>query len=149
MSQPPDLDPSMASPDTRSRIDVASQPDFQGQPTEQGQPGLRHLGSTQVRTRTGARLTETMDDYHDIFQELQIDPAFQASFWIDIIYRYRQFARHAILLRRGTQASIKNMNDDILRGYGERVWGQTSSWRRGLATGEKMLLYDRSGANER
>ena len=131
------------------RTDVASQPAFQGQPTDQGQPGLRHLGTTQVRLRTGARMTETMDDYRDIFQELQIDPAFQASFWTDIIYRYRQFSRHASLLKRGTQASIRNMSDDILRGYGERVWGQTSSWRSGLATGEKMLLYDRNGANEK
>ena len=94
-------------------------------------------------------MTESMDDYLDIFQELQVDPAFQASFWTDIIYRYRQFSRHAIFLKRGTHASIKNMSDDILRGYGERIWGQTSSWRSGLATGEKMLLYDRTGANEK
>ncbi len=94
-------------------------------------------------------MTETMDDYLDIFQELQIDPAFQASFWTDIIYRYRQFSRHATFLRRGTQASIRNMSDDVLRGYGERVWGPASKWRSGLAIGEKLLLYDKNGTNER
>jgi hypothetical protein len=112
-------------------------------------PGLQHLGTTQVRPRTGDHFTETISDYLGFFQELQIDPMYHATFWTSIIYRYRQTTRHLPLLKRGTEASIKNMTDDVLRAYGERVWGHKSEWRSELAEGEEMLIYDKDGANTR
>ena len=143
MSERPDPEPESSPPQAINRTDLASQPALQNQ------AGLRHLGTIQLRPRTGDRFTETINDYLDIFQELQIDPAFQASFWSNVIYRYRQGSRHAPFLKRGTEASIKNMSDDILRGYGDRVWGPKSGWRRGVAEGEEMLLYEKDGANTR
>lgn len=94
-------------------------------------------------------MNETISDYIDLFHEFQIDPMYHASFWTDIIYRYRQATRHLPLLKRGTDASIKNMSDDVLRAYGQRVWSQVSEWRSDLADGEEMLLYDKHGPNTR
>ena len=149
MSENPDPEPERASPEVTYRTDCASQPAFQGQSGLEDQPGLRHLGTTQVRARTGDRFTETINDYREIFQELQIDPIFQGVFWSSVIYRYRQGSRHTPLLKRGTEASIKTMSDDVLRAYGKRMWGPASGWRSGLAQGEEMLLYDKNGANTR
>ena len=112
-------------------------------------PGLRHLGTTKLRARLGGRFTETMNDYLDIFQELQISKLYYQTFWSDVIYRYRQSTRHLPLLKRGTEVSIKNMSDDILRGYGKRIWGLESAWRGNLSAGEEMLVYDKDGPNDR
>lgn len=123
-----------------------------GSEPEQGRkdrPRLRHLPSAQVRRRTGDRFTETMEDYRDLFEELQIDPKSYAVFWSSVIYRYRQASGHAPLLRRGTDASIKNMTDDILRAYGPRIWVPHSEWRKALAEGEESLLYEKNGPNAR
>lgn len=138
MSEPPGSDPGprRSAQEVRSTTETASQ------------PGLRHLGATKLRARTGDQFTETMNDYLDTFQELQISTMFQPAFWTSIIYRYRQGTRHLPFLRRGTEASIKNMSDDILRGYGGRVWGADSGWRSNLAAGEEMLLYDKDGPND-
>lgn len=149
MCDDPARDPDGLSPSVRHRTDCATQPAFQDQSNDQHQPGLRHLGSTQVRARTGDHFTETINDYLDIFHELQIDPVFYEVFWHDVIYRYRQGSRHVPLLKRGTDASIRTMSDDMLRAYGWRIWRPDSDWRSGLAEGEQMLLYEKGGANTR
>jgi hypothetical protein len=143
----PELDRS--SPAVGLRIDPATGTAFLGQPDLRSLPGLQHLSTTQVRGRTGASFTETIEDYRDILQELQIDPRFRNVFWSSVIYRYRQGSRHLPLLKRGTERSIKTMSEDVLRAYGQRVWGPNSGWRSGLAEGEEMLLYEKDGANTR
>lgn len=151
MSKPPSPEPVELSPppEMKFRTECASQPALQGPSGLSGQPGLGHLGTTQLRLRTGERTIETINNYLDIFQELQIDPTFQGVFWSGVICRYRQGSRHAPLLKRGTVASIKTMTDDVLRAYGGRIWGPNSGWRSGLAAGEEMLLYDKNGGNLR
>lgn len=149
MSEDPVEEGERPSPLVRYGTDTTSGPALQSQSGLQGRPGLQHLGTTQVRPRTGDHLTETISDYLGFFQELQIDPMYHATFWTSIIYRYRQTTRHLPLLKRGTEASIKNMTDDVLRAYGERVWGHKSEWRSELAEGEEMLVYDKDGANTR
>jgi hypothetical protein len=114
-----------------------------------GLPGLRHLGASQVRRRTGTNYTETVDDYVDIFQELQIDREYYWGFWHDVLYRYRQQTNHAPLLKRGTEAAIRTMSDEILRAYGYRTWGVNSAWRAPLPRGDEMLVYDKDGDNSR
>jgi hypothetical protein len=111
-------------------------------------PGLRNLGTKRLRQRVASLFTETMDDYHDIFQELQISPLYYQGFW-SVIYRYRQGSHHLPFLKRGTESSIKYMTDDILRGYGMRIWGLQSTWRGNVAAGEDILLYDKDGPNDR
>lgn len=138
-----------SSPQLSHSLDHAAQPVLQGQSDLHHQPGLRHLGTSQVRQRTGARFTETINDYLDIFQELQIDSMFHGVFWSSVIYRYRQGSRHAPLLKRGTVASIRTMSDDILRAYGWRIWGEKSGWRSKLVEGEERLLYHKDGPNTR
>lgn len=138
-----------SSPPPMYRTDCAAQPTFRGQSGDPTRPGLQHLNAAQLRLRTGDQLTETIDDYIDVFQELQIDPVYHNTFWHDVIYRYRQAPRHATFLKRGTAASIKNMSNDILRAYGLRIWGPKSGWRSGLAQGEKPLVYERAGDNSR
>jgi hypothetical protein len=128
---------------TSSHLDTSSDADIQNE------PGLRHHGTKGLRLRPGERFTETINDYLDIFQDLQVSPSFHQVFWSDVIYRYRQGSRHLPFLKRGTEASIKNMTDDILRGYGTRIWGLQSTWRGNLAAGEEMLLYDKDGTNAR
>lgn len=136
-----------SSPAVGFRTDAATGSTFLDQADLRNLPGLRHLGTTRLRPRLGTRFIETIDDYADLFQELQIDPTFRNVFWSSVIYRYRQGTRHLPLLRRGTGASIKTMSDDILRAYGQRIWGPKSEWRSGLATGEVMLLHEKDGAN--
>lgn len=149
MSEPSCRELDRSSPPCGDRSDRAAQPVLQGQSDLHDQPGLRHLGTSQVRQRTGSRFRETINDYLDIFQELQIDPMFHEVFWTSVIYRYRQGSRHAPLLKRGTVASIKTMSDDILRAYGWRIWGDKSGWRGKLAEGEERLLYHKDGPNTR
>jgi hypothetical protein len=149
LSEDPVEEGEKSSPPVRYRTDTASGPALQSHSDLQGRPGLQHLGTTQVRPRTGDHFTETISDYLGFFQELQIDLMYHATFWTSIIYRYRQTTRHLPLLKRGTEASIKNMSDDVLRAYGERVWGHKSEWRSELAEGEEMLVYDKDGANTR
>lgn len=123
--------------------------DIASHPALANQTGLQHLDTRHVRLRTGDQFTESVSDYIGMFQELQIDPVYHGAFWSDVIYRYRQSTRHLPLLKRGTAVSIKTMSDDILRGYGVRIWGPNSEWRRVLAAGEDMLLYDKDGDNTR
>ena len=138
-----------SSPAAVLRTDLASRSAFQDQADRRDRHGLRNLGTIQLRARTGANFTEIINDYLDIFQELQIDPMFHSIFWTSVIYRYRQGSRHLPLLRRGTEKSIRNMSDDILRAYGERIWGAASGWRSGLEEGEETLLYEKDGSNAR
>ena len=123
--------------------------DARGEDSQSHLPGLRHLTSQQVRWRPRERVTESIEDYHDFFHDLQIDPAQYQVFWSEVIYRYRQSGRHMPLLRRGTDASMKNMNDDLLRAYGERIWGEQSTWRRCLEEGESSLLYKKGQTESR
>lgn len=122
---------------------------LQDQAGQSHRPGLRHLGTTQLRARTGASSTENINDYLDIFQELQVDPMYHSIFWTSVIYRYRQSSRHLPLLKRGTEKSIRQMSDDILRAYGVRIWGAVSTWRSELVDGEEMLLYEKDGQDTR
>lgn len=149
MSEHPDRGPDSSLSALISRTGGATQPALQGPSGLLAHPGLRHLGTSQVRARTGDRLTETINDYLDIFQELQIDPTLHTVFWSGVIYRYRQGAGHASLLKRGTEASIRNMSDDILRAYGSRIWGEKSEWRSGPAQQEEELVFDKNGPNTR
>ena len=147
MSVSSSLEAGRSSPAVDLRTDVATGSTFLGQTDLRRLPGLRQLGTTRLRPRLGTRFIETIDDYVDIFQELQIDPAFRNVFWSSVIYRYRQAPRHLPLLKRGTEISIRTMSDDVLRGYGQRVWGPQSAWRSGLVTGEEILLYEKDGFN--
>jgi hypothetical protein len=128
---------------------TADQPAPQSNIDLQDLPGLRHLGTKRLRARVAPRFTETINDYLDIFQELQISPQYHQGFWSNVIYRYRQSTRHLPFLKRGTEASIKNMSDDILRGYGKRIWGSDSTWRGSVPAGEEMIVYDKDGPNDR
>lgn len=53
-------------------------------------------------------------------------PEFQETFYEDIVYPYRQ--KNKILLKRGTPASFATLTRNLLRAYGQRVWGNRSHW---------------------
>ena len=106
----------------------------------------RPLGST-LRQRHHLSLTESADDYADLFRALQIRPEMHELFLEGLLKKIRR--KHIKELQTGTDASIRGLTKLVLRGYRTIVWNEDSEWlleEEKLAEGEERLLH--GGENE-
>lgn len=87
--------------------------------------------------------------YRDFYRQLQISPDHHFKFWDGILRLARR--KHLDDIKRGTPASIKNLTDLVLRGFGYIIWAETSVWLLPfdqLEDGEQPLVYLRKGGPE-
>jgi len=109
--------------------------------------GSRPKGST-LRQRHQLNINESVDDYADLFRNLQLRPEFYERFSDGVLKVIRQ--KNIKELQRGTDASIRHLSSLVLRGYRTIVWKKGSEWLledSELDQGEERLLQGRD--NER
>ena len=109
--------------------------------------GDRPKGST-LRQRHQRNINESVDDYADLFRNLQLRPEFYERFSDGVLKVIRQ--KNIKDLQRGTDASIRHLSSLVLRGYRTIVWKKGSEWLLEdleLDQGEERLLQGRD--NER
>lgn len=107
---------------------------------------------TELRQLSGSELRNTeipSEVYAEHFDALQIKPAKWDDFFTHVVKLVRN--KHVGDLKRGTVASIRNLNFVLLRGYGMHVWQEPKSkqWLRELEDGEVRVEYEKGGDNER
>ena len=112
----------------------------------QGQTYVSRPKASEIRARKVSELDESVEDYEEFFQQLQIKPERYQEFFDGIIYVIRQ--KHLNDLRRGTAASIKSLTNFLLRGYGYVAWPPSSTWLV-KDPGEERLVHVRGGTNDR
>jgi hypothetical protein len=109
--------------------------------------GDRPKGST-LRLRHQLNVNESVDDYADLFRNLQLRPELYERFSDGVLKVIRQ--KNIKELQRGTDASIRHLSSLVLRGYRTIVWKEGSEWLledSELDEGEERLLHGRD--NER
>jgi hypothetical protein len=109
--------------------------------------GDRPKGST-LRQRHQLNINESVDDYADLFRNLQLRPELYERFSDGVLRVIRQ--KNIKELQRGTDASIRHLSSLVLRGYRTIVWKEGSEWLledSELDEGEERLLQGRD--NER
>src|SRR5271156_5953822 len=79
-----------------------------------------------MRLRTRLESNESAEDYTEYFNQLQIRPDRHQHFFTGALYPVRQ--KHLDELKRGTDASMRNLSALFLRGYGYKIWPVDSAW---------------------
>ncbi|KIX05097.1 uncharacterized protein Z518_05969 [Rhinocladiella mackenziei CBS 650.93] len=82
--------------------------------------------------------------YDTIYQQLQIRPEKRQEFYNGVIRNIRN--KHHVEIKRGTDTSIKNISNLLLRAFGYLVWAPDSAWLVDIADldeGETRLVYVR------
>jgi hypothetical protein len=109
--------------------------------------GDRPKGSA-LRQRHQLNTNESVDDYTDLFRNLQLRPELYERFLDGVLKVIR--LKNIKELQRGTDASIRHLSSLVLRGYRTIVWKEGSEWLledSELDEGEERLLHGRD--NER
>jgi hypothetical protein len=107
----------------------------------------RPKGST-LRQRHQLNINESINDYVDLFRNLQLRPELYTRFLDGVLKVIRQ--KNIKELQRGTDASIRHLSSLLLRGYRTIVWKEGSEWLledSELDEGEERLRHGRD--NER
>jgi hypothetical protein len=137
----------MANPDDTQTPDVNESSGLIDDTRSEIVTGDRPKGST-LRQRHQLNINESVDDYADLFRNLQLRPELYERFLDGVLKVIRQ--KNIKELQRGTVASIRHLSSLVLRGYRTIVWKGGSEWLLDdseLDEGEERLLHGRD--NER
>ena len=99
----------------------------------------------ELRLRNVNERRESLSDYTNSFEQLQIKPSLYEKLWTEVIYVVRQ--KQIDILKRGTEISIKTLTALLLRGFGYIVWPPGSTWLIDVPDCER-LVYKRGGENK-